>query len=97
MAYYTQDGKGPFPCDEGEYCGNHSPRRDEYEDDRPWLSRMREGMPHAVDTFTQEELMGMGFVGLYLKASRPLREGEVHAPTPESLKEPSLEVDYGQD
>ncbi len=100
MAWMTKDGKGPYPCDAGEYCGNHLPggkacarfnqthEEPQYNQDQ-WLARMRFGRPHSCKEGTSAEMSAKGWVGLYLKESDgPLVSGATHVETPDELREP---------
>jgi len=99
MAYMTKDGNGPYPCDEGEYCGDFMPGSIAYarggqthaeaqREQEEWLSRMRFGCPRSCEVGSSKEMETKGYVGLYLKASRKLFSWETKVPTPDKLKEP---------
>lgn len=92
-----------FPNREGEYCGNYHPvfkilpRTGETVEqadfrNRVWLSFMRFGRPKSCVAGTTKELERRGFVGLYLRNTRPLLADELEVPTPENLKEPKAKV-----
>lgn len=86
MAYMTKEGKGPYPSDAGEYCGNHQKggRLD------PIVrERMRFGRPHSCKAGTIAEMTTQGWVGLYLKEDDTNQlPGDVHVDTPDELREP---------
>lgn len=101
MAYMTADGKGPYPCDAGEYCGNHLlgskplPLRDlgeTPEEAEKWLDQMldqmRFGRPRPCKAGSSKEMSELGYVGLYLKSPQPLWLGGTRVPTPDELREP---------
>lgn len=104
MAYMTEDGRGPYPCYAGEYCGNHLPgsmagvRLDQSADDAKaeqdrHLARMRFGRPHSCEIGTSSEMVALGYVGLYLKADRGFSlPGDIMVDTPDELKEPTEEA-----
>ena len=103
MAYTTEDGKGPYPCYEGEYCGNHTPGtkplRSPHETpeqaerhERVYLAKMRFGRPHACVVGTSAELAVKGWVGLYLKKDEKvydIGDGVILIDTPDELREPA--------
>ena len=105
MAYMTEDGKGPYPCYAGEYCGNYLPgipplrRNDQTQQDaerqeRLWLASMRFGRPHSRKQSTSAQMAAQGWVGLYLKEDyeHPSFVGHfVLVDTPDELREPALE------
>jgi hypothetical protein len=100
MAYMTKEGKGPYPCYEGEFCGNYNPNHELYRrqgttlwqaeyEQKMYLARMRFGRPRACGVDTIAELAAQGYVGLYLKKDDEYRlPGEVLVDTPEELREP---------
>lgn len=105
MAYMTKEGKGPYPCYEGEFCGNHNPnhplcRREGITADqaeqrqKSSLAKMRFGRPRACGAGTSAEMAAQGYVGLYLKQGDEHRlPGEVLVDTPEELREPGTKGD----
>lgn len=88
MAYMNKEGNGPYPCDAGEYCGNHQKGSVAYS--ALWLAKMRFGRPHACQAGTSAEMAAKGFVGLYLKedSTSGRMPGDVHVDTPDELREP---------
>jgi len=100
MAYMMKDGKGPYPCYAGEYCGNHDPqseparrlyespaeaRRREVES----FANMRFGRPRSCQAGTSAEMAARGYVGLYLKEDQTVHApGAILCDTPEELREP---------
>lgn len=49
---------------------------------------MRFGRPRPCKAGTTEEMEAQGYVGLYLRETRPLMHFEVECPTPDWLLEP---------
>lgn len=104
MAYMTKDGKGPYPCYAGEYCGNHHPDHMVYAQEGQTheeaqaqaelsLAKMRFGRPHACKAGTSDEMAARGWIGLYLKQDDKVRlPGEVEVATPDELREPAAAV-----
>lgn len=93
MAYYVieRDGseRGPFPCDEGEYCGPYS-ESIQAQPEPPFY--MRKGRPRATRDNSEQELMTMGVCGLYLMMSirHLIRTQNMRfVPTPPELTEPT--------
>jgi len=87
MAYMV-DGKGPYPNKAGEFCGNHHPESRPFPGvhEKEYLATMRLGLPRPCKaTYVTAE---NGWVGLYLKEDRPLRECETPCETPPELLEP---------
>lgn len=110
MAYMRKNGKGPYPCHAGEYCGNYLKGSQAYVRDdqthenaqyiqKEWLARMRFGRPHSCGGFTVAEKIAQGWVGLYLKEDDPVnwrRPGDVLIDTPEELQEPPCLTDESE-
>ena len=107
---HTETGDGPYPCDAGEYCGNHVPghrypslwphetvEQAEAREAR-YLAKMRFGLPRPCQAWpTVEAAKAAGAVGLYLKASRNRAQWEKQVPTPPELMEPGQEHLYNID
>lgn len=102
MAYMTKDGRGPYPCSAGEYCGNHLPGSyprqtfhespEDAEHQRAYFARMRFGRPRPCEAGTTAEREAKGWVGLYLKEDEGAHApGDVLIPTPDELREPATE------
>ncbi len=107
MAYMNFEGKGPYPCHRGEYCGNYclSHRSHFYSNmhESPleaarhhyeWLSKMRFGVPHTCQAGSAEKMLADGFVGLYLKEDSVRLSREEPCWTPPELMEPGYELFY---
>jgi hypothetical protein len=99
MAYLTRDGKGPYPCQVGEYCGNHMPcslafaalnesRADAERNQQEYLAKMRFGRPRPCEAGTTEEMEARGTVGLYLKEDQSILPDSRRVDTPPELMEP---------
>lgn len=98
MAYKREDGLGPFPCNAGEFCGNHvrgerpvclfdeTPQH-AAEHQRRYLAMMRFGRPSKCEAGTSDEMAAQGFVGLYLKEDSPVRSDETPVETDELTEE----------
>ncbi len=92
-------GKGLYPDKAGDFCGNHAPGgglvisfhetvKEAERHHREYFARMRFGKPSSCSAGTSEEMVALGYIGLYLKEDRKL----LHFETP--IETDKLTEDY---
>lgn len=90
MAYMTKDGKGPYPCHKGDYCGNYHPDYPHYPLHMAKFhhAQVRHGRPRPCKAGTTAVMKAMGMVGLYLREDVDVPPGATLLPTPNNMREP---------